>query len=79
MESTTIAVDLAKSVFQMAVSHRTGPIDAERRLSRDRFLTYFAQRPRCCWRARATARAESTVGPCPNTCGRSRGDRSRRT
>jgi transposase len=45
MEHTTIAVDLAKSVFQVAVSHRAGRVDAERRLSRDRFLGYFAQQP----------------------------------
>jgi transposase len=45
MEHTTIAVDLAKSVFQVAVSHRAGHVDEERRLSRTRFLTYFAQRP----------------------------------
>jgi transposase len=45
MEHTTIAVDLAKSVFQVAVSHKTGRVDAERRLSRDRFLEYLAKQP----------------------------------
>ena len=45
MEHTTIAVDLAKSVFQVAVSHRPGRVDEERRLSRDRFLKFFAQHP----------------------------------
>jgi transposase len=45
MEHTTIAVDLAKSVFQVAISHRPGHVDEERRLSRDRFLTFFAQQP----------------------------------
>src|SRR5205809_161489 len=45
MEHTTIAVDLAKSVFQIAVSHQPGRVDEERRLSRDRFLEFFAQRP----------------------------------
>ena len=45
MEHTTIAVDLAKSVFQVAVSHRPGHLDEERRLPRDRFLAFFAQRP----------------------------------
>ena len=45
MEHTTIAVDLAKSVFQVAVSHRPGHVDEERRLSRDRLLPFFAQRP----------------------------------
>ena len=42
MEHTTIAVDLAKSVFQVAVSYRTGHVDDERRLSRKRFLAYVA-------------------------------------
>jgi transposase len=45
MEHTTIAVDLAKSVFQIAVSRRPGRVDEERRLSRDRFVTVFAQQP----------------------------------
>jgi transposase len=45
MEHTTIAVDLAKSVFQVAVSHRPGHVDEERRLSRDRLLRFFAQQP----------------------------------
>ena len=29
MQHTTIAVDLAKSVFQVAVSHHTGRVDEE--------------------------------------------------
>jgi hypothetical protein len=45
MEHTTIAVDGAKSVFQVAVSSRRGSVDMERPLSRDRFLTFFAQQP----------------------------------
>jgi transposase len=45
MQHTTIAVDLAKSVFQVAVSHRPGHVDQERRLSRSRFLPYLAQLP----------------------------------
>jgi transposase len=45
MEHTTIAVDLAKSVFQVAVSHRPGRVDIERRLTRERFLRFFAQQP----------------------------------
>jgi transposase len=45
MEHTTIAVDLAKSVFQVAVSRRPGHVDDERRLSRTRFLQYFAHQP----------------------------------
>lgn len=45
MEHPTIAVDLAKSVFQVAVSHRPGRVDEERRLTRERLVTFFAQQP----------------------------------
>ena len=45
MEHTTIAVDLAKSVFQVAISHKAGRVDVERRLSRERFLEYLAKQP----------------------------------
>ena len=41
MEHTTIAVDLAKSVFQVAVSHRAGPCRCGTRLSRDRVPRVF--------------------------------------
>ena len=45
MPHTTIAVDLAKSVFQVAISHRPGHVDEEYRLSRARFLQFCANRP----------------------------------
>ncbi len=45
MEHTTIGVDLAKSVFQVAVSRRPGHVDQERRVSRSRILPHFAQQP----------------------------------
>jgi len=45
MEHTIIAVDLAKSVFQVAVSRRPGHVDEERRLARGRFLAFFVQQP----------------------------------
>ena len=44
MESTTIAVDLAKSVFQLAVSDRPGHVAEQHRLSRTRFERFFAHR-----------------------------------
>lgn len=44
-ESTTIAVDVAKSVFEIAVSHQAGKVAERRRVGRDRFLRFFAQRP----------------------------------
>jgi transposase len=38
-------VDLAKAVFEVAVSDRPGRVAREARLSRSRFLTFFAQQP----------------------------------
>lgn len=44
MESTTIAVDLAKSVFQIAVSKSPGKVSESRRLTRQQLATFFARR-----------------------------------
>jgi transposase len=44
MKSTIFAVDLAKSVFQIAVSHHPGAVAEAHRLPRSRFLRFFAQR-----------------------------------
>ena len=44
MQSTTIAVDLAKSVFQIAVSRRPGKVAESHRLSRSQFRRFFAER-----------------------------------
>ncbi len=43
MDSTTIAVDLAKSVFQVAVSRRTGHVCENHRLSKSKFKRFFAE------------------------------------
>lgn len=43
MNSTQVAVDLAKSVFQVAVSSSPGRVDEEYRLSRARFQRFFAE------------------------------------
>jgi transposase len=43
MNSTQVAVDLAKSVFQVAVSSKAGRVDEEHRLSRARFQRFFAE------------------------------------
>jgi transposase len=43
MHSTTIAVDLAKSVFEVAVSRRAGQVDRRRRLSRGQFSRFLAE------------------------------------
>ena len=40
---TTYAVDLAKSVFEIAVSNHPGHVRERQRLSRERFLNFFAQ------------------------------------
>lgn len=42
MQNTTIAVDLAKSVFEVAVSERPGKVAARRRLSRAQFSQFLA-------------------------------------
>jgi transposase len=43
MHSTTIAVDLAKSVFEVAVSRRPGKVDGRHRLSRGQFSRFLAE------------------------------------
>ncbi|MFN7941606.1 MAG: IS110 family transposase [Thermoanaerobaculia bacterium] len=43
-ESTTIAVDLAKSIFELAVSPRPGHVSTRHRLNRAELLRFFAQR-----------------------------------
>lgn len=43
MQSTTIAIDLAKNVFQVAISNKPGAIDSEHRLTRAKLLPFFAQ------------------------------------
>jgi transposase len=44
MQSTLIAVDLAKNVFEIAVSRQPGKVVERHRLSRARFLRFFAVR-----------------------------------
>jgi transposase len=43
MQDTTIAVDLAKSVFEVAVSRRPGQVAIRRRLSRGQFSRFLAE------------------------------------
>jgi transposase len=45
MNSTRVAVDVAKSVFQVGVSTVPGRVDQHRRLSRERFRRFFAEQP----------------------------------
>ncbi len=44
MKNTTIAVDIAKCVFEVAVSEQPGRVSESHRLSRTAFLRFFAQR-----------------------------------
>jgi transposase len=46
-ETTTVAVDLAKSVFEVAVSPRAGRVSDRQRLSRAQLLRWFARRRPC--------------------------------
>lgn len=45
MEDTTIAVDVAKSVFEVAVSRHPGQVSERHRLARGRVLRFFRNRP----------------------------------
>ena len=40
----TIAVDIAKNVFEIAISRHPGKVAERHRLSRTKFLRFFAQR-----------------------------------
>jgi transposase len=42
MKNTTIAVDLAKSVFEIGISYRPGHVDQHHRLSRNQLSNFFA-------------------------------------
>jgi hypothetical protein len=42
---TLVAVDLAKTVFEIAVSDRPGHVERRRRVPRERFLETLAQLP----------------------------------
>ena len=44
MNSTQVAVDLAKSVFEVALSRRPGKVHESHRLSCSRFQKFFAVR-----------------------------------
>ncbi len=68
MESTTIAVDLAKNEFQIAVSHHPGKVAETHRVARSRFLRFFAERQPClvlleaCGTAHCWARQIQSLG-----------------
>jgi transposase len=45
MKNTLVAVDLAKSVFEVSVSYEAGKVAFNRRPTREKFLEFFAQLP----------------------------------
>ena len=47
MDATTVGVDLAKNVFEIALADGRGHIVERRRLSRARFDRFFVNRPSC--------------------------------
>jgi transposase len=47
MNSTTVAVDLAKNIFELAVADAAGKIIDRHRLNRARFSSFFVQRAPC--------------------------------
>lgn len=47
MHSTTVAVDLAKNIFELAIADAEGKITERLRLNRVRFSAFFVQRPSC--------------------------------
>lgn len=46
MQHTTIAIDLAKSVFEVGISDRPGHVSEQHRLSRNQLPLFLANRPR---------------------------------
>ena len=47
MNATTVAVDLAKTVFELAISDEQGRLVERKRLSREGFAQFFVNRPPC--------------------------------
>jgi len=47
MNAITVAVDLAKTVFELAITDEQGRLVERKRLSREGFARFFAHRPPC--------------------------------
>lgn len=47
MDATTVGIDLAKNVFEIAIANERGQILERQRLSRARFDRFFVNRPAC--------------------------------
>jgi hypothetical protein len=48
MKHTTIAVDLAKNVFEIGVSEQAGKVSEQLRVSRPKLVSFLAKRPGVC-------------------------------
>ena len=46
MNATTVAIDLAKTVFDLAISDEQGHLVERKRLSREGFTRFLVNRPR---------------------------------
>jgi transposase len=70
MNATTVGIDLAKNVFEIALADERGHIVERQRLSRARFDRFFVNRPACrivmeaCGSAHHHARRLSSQGHC---------------
>ena len=73
---TLVAVDLAKAVFEVAVSHHPGQVARQKRYSREQFQLALAQLPQAtvvmeaCGSAHFWARRCSLSGTSPSCCPR---------
>ena len=45
MKDTTIAVDIAKDIFELAVSHEAGVVKGKHRVTRKKLLSFFVNQP----------------------------------
>jgi len=61
MDATTVGIDLAKNVFEIALADERGHILERHRLSRARFDRFFANRAKC--RVVMEASAPTTITP----------------
>jgi len=45
MKNTTIAVDIAKDIFEIALSHKPGEVNEKHRVTRKKLLSFFVNQP----------------------------------
>src|SRR5512147_2452158 len=70
-DNTLVAVDLAKTVFQVAISHHPGQVSRDRRFGRSQFADFLAQLPEAtivmeaCGSAHFWARRMQALGHTP--------------